>query len=77
MIRILLWISNVTAFANEVRDQNQADLYKALVLEQGDKFADAISSAVEKPGDEGWYCQLNTLIIDIGEISDATAQERL
>jgi hypothetical protein len=60
----------------EVRDQNQHDLYKALVLEQGDKFVDAILRAVEKPVDEGWDCQLNMLITDIGETSDATEQER-
>jgi hypothetical protein len=44
---------------------------------QGDKFFEAIPPAVEKPDDQGWDCQLNTLIIDIGEISDATEQEWL
>ena len=32
--------------------QNKEDLYKALVLEQCDKFEDAITRAIEKPGDE-------------------------
>jgi len=32
--------------------QNKEDLYKALVLEQCDKFEEAITRAIEKPGDE-------------------------
>ena len=32
--------------------QNKEDLYKALVLEQCDKFEDAITRAIEQPGDE-------------------------
>jgi TetR/AcrR family transcriptional regulator len=32
--------------------QNKEDLYKALVLEQCDKFEDAITQAIEKPEDE-------------------------
>lgn len=31
---------------------NKEDLYKALVLEQCDKFEDAVARAIEKPGDE-------------------------
>jgi len=31
---------------------NKEDLYKALVLEQCDKFEDAVTRAIEKPGDE-------------------------
>jgi hypothetical protein len=61
----------------EVRDQNQQDLYKVLVIGQSGKFVDAIPPAVETPEDAGGDCQLNMFIIDIGEISDATAQEGL
>jgi len=32
--------------------ENKEDLYKALVLEQCDKFEDAVARAIEKPGDE-------------------------
>jgi len=32
--------------------QNKEDLYKALVLEQGEKFHQAFNQALEKPGDE-------------------------
>ena len=32
--------------------ENKQDLYKALVLEQCDKFEDAVARAIEKPGDE-------------------------
>ncbi len=32
--------------------QNKEDLYKALVLEQCDRFEDAITRAIEQPGDE-------------------------
>ncbi len=32
--------------------QNKEDLYKALVLEQCDKFEEAITRAIEQPGDE-------------------------
>jgi TetR/AcrR family transcriptional regulator len=32
--------------------QNKEDLYKALVLEQADKFHDALAQALEEPGDE-------------------------
>jgi TetR/AcrR family transcriptional regulator len=32
--------------------ENKEDLYKALVLEQCDKFEDAVARAIEKPGEE-------------------------
>jgi TetR/AcrR family transcriptional regulator len=32
--------------------RNKEDLYKALILEQADRFHDAVTKAVEEPGDE-------------------------